>query len=172
MSNGVSGAVERRRRFPDDFLWGVATASYQVEGAALEGGRGPSIWDTFSHIPGKVRRGDTGDIACSAYHHLDSDLDLLSDLGVQAYRFSIGWPRVQPDGRGAVNAEGLDYYKRLVSGLRDRGIEPVATLYHWDLPQALEDAGGWPARDTAAGSPTTRRSSALRSATRSVAGSR
>ena len=149
MSNGVSGAVEQPRRFPEDFLWGVATASYQIEGAALEGGRGPSIWDTFSHIPGKVRRGDTGDIACSAYHHLDSDLDLLSDLGVQAYRFSIGWPRVQPDGRGAVNAEGLDYYRRLVTGLRDRGIEPVATLYHWDLPQPLEDAGGWPARDTA-----------------------
>jgi beta-glucosidase len=149
MSNGVSGAAEQPRRFPEDFLWGVATASYQVEGAALEGGRGPSIWDTFSHLPGKVRRGDTGDIACDAYHRLDSDLDLLSDLSVQAYRFSIAWPRVQPDGHGAVNSEGLDYYKRLVSGLRDRGIEPVATLYHWDLPQPLEDAGGWPARDTA-----------------------
>jgi beta-glucosidase len=149
MSNGVSGAVERRRRFPDDFLWGVATASYQVEGAALEGGRGPSIWDTFSHTPGKVRRGDTGDIACNAYHHLDGDLDLLSDMGVLAYRFSISWPRVQPDGSGKVNPEGLDYYRRLAGGLRDRGIEPVATLYHWDLPQPLEDAGGWPARDTA-----------------------
>jgi beta-glucosidase len=149
MSNGVSGAAESSRRFPEDFLWGVATASYQIEGAALEGGRGPSIWDTFSHTPGKVRRGDTGDIACNAYHHLDADLDLLTDLGVQAYRFSIAWPRVQPTGTGAVNTEGLDYYRRLVAGLRDRGIEPVATLYHWDLPQPLEDAGGWPARDTA-----------------------
>jgi beta-glucosidase len=149
MSNGVSGAAEPSRRFPEDFLWGVATASYQIEGAALEGGRGLSIWDTFSHTPGKVRRGDTGDIACNSYHHLDADLDLLSDMGVQAYRFSIAWPRVQPAGAGAVNTEGLDYYRRLVAGLRDRGIEPVATLYHWDLPQALEDAGGWPARDTA-----------------------
>ena len=149
MSNGVSGAEERARRFPDDFLWGVATASYQIEGAALEDGRGPSIWDTFSHTPGKIRRGDTGDIACDAYHHLDEDLRLLSDMGVQAYRFSISWPRVQPDGSGGVNAGGLDYYRRLAAGLRDHGIEPVATLYHWDLPQALEDAGGWPSRDTA-----------------------
>ena len=149
MNPGVSGVADRSRRFPEDFLWGVATASYQIEGAALEGGRGPSIWDTFSHSPGKVRRGDTGDIACDAYHHLDADLDLLSDLGIRAYRFSIAWPRVQPAGSGPVNAEGLDYYRRLVAGLRDRGIEPVATLYHWDLPQPLEDAGGWPARDTA-----------------------
>jgi beta-glucosidase len=149
MSNGVTGAADQSRRFPEDFLWGVATASYQIEGAALEGGRGPSIWDTFSHTPGKIRRGDTGDIACDAYHHLDADLDLLTDLGVQAYRFSIAWPRVQPAGSGAANREGLDYYRRLTAGLRDRGIEPVATLYHWDLPQPLEDAGGWPARDTA-----------------------
>jgi beta-glucosidase len=149
MSYGVTGATRRGRRFPDDFLWGVATAAYQIEGAAQEGGRGLSIWDTFSHTPGKVRRGDTGDIACDAYHHLETDLDLLSELGVHAYRFSISWPRVQPDGSGAVNAEGLDYYRRLAGGLRDRGIEPVATLYHWDLPQPLEDAGGWPVRDTA-----------------------
>src|ERR1700728_2399102 len=125
MSNDVSGATRREQRFPDDFLWGVATASYQIEGAAREGGRGQSIWDTFSHTPGKIRRGDTGDIACDAYHHLDADLDLLSDLGVHAYRFSIGWPRVQPDGTGAVNAEGLDYYRRLAGGLRDRGIQAV-----------------------------------------------
>jgi beta-glucosidase len=149
MSNGVSGATRREQRFPEDFLWGVATAAYQIEGAAREGGRGLSIWDTFSHTPGKIRRGDTGDIACDAYHHLETYLDLLSELGVHAYRFSISWPRVQPAGSGPVNTEGLDYYRRLVGGLRDRGIEPVATLYHWDLPQPLEDAGGWPMRDTA-----------------------
>jgi len=144
-----AAAATTGRSFPDDFLWGVATAAYQVEGAAREGGRGPSIWDTFSHTPGKVRRGDTGDIACDAYHRLDSDLDLLSELGVRAYRFSVSWPRVQPAGTGPVNTEGLDYYRRLVAGLNDRGIEPVVTLYHWDLPQPLEDAGGWPRRETA-----------------------
>lgn len=138
-----------KRPFPDSFLWGVATAAYQVEGAAREGGRGPSIWDTFSHMPGKVRRGDTGDIACDAYHRLESDLDLLADLGVGAYRFSVAWPRVQPSGAGPANEQGLDYYRRLVAGLHERGIEPVVTLYHWDLPQPLEDAGGWPARETA-----------------------
>ncbi len=146
--DGFSTATSRRR-FPDDFLWGVATAAYQVEGGAGQGGRGPSIWDTFSHTPGKVRRGDTGDIACDAYNRLDSDLDLLASLGVRAYRFSIAWPRIQPVGSGSVNAEGLDYYKRLVAGLRERDIEPLATLYHWDLPQPLEDAGGWPLRETA-----------------------
>jgi len=146
-TNGSDAASGRR--FPDHFLWGVSTAAYQIEGAAQEGGRGPSIWDTFSHLPGKTRRGDTGDNACDAYHHLDSDLDLLSELGVRAYRFSVSWPRVQPAGTGPVNAEGLDYYRRLVDGLADRGIQPVITLYHWDLPQPLEDAGGWPQRDTA-----------------------
>ena len=148
MATDVSGAA-RGRRFPDGFLWGVATAAYQVEGAAREGGRGLSIWDTFSHTPGKVRHGDTGDIACDAYHRLGSDLELLSDLGVRAYRFSVAWPRIQPAGRGPVNTEGLDHYRRLVDGLTDRGIEPVVTLYHWDLPQPLEDAGGWPRRETA-----------------------
>ena len=146
--NGFSTATGLRR-FPDDFLWGVSTAAYQIEGAAGAGGRGPSIWDTFSHTAGKVRHGDTGDVACDAYNRLDSDLDLLTGLGVRAYRFSIAWPRIQPAGSGQVNQEGLDYYRRLVSGLRERGIEPVATLYHWDLPQPLEDAGGWPNRDTA-----------------------
>ena len=149
MSNDGFGAANGQRRFPDGFLWGVATASYQVEGAAREGGRGVSIWDTFSHTPGKIRRGDTGDIACDAYHQLESDLDLLAGLGVGAYRFSIAWPRVQPKGSGEVNLEGLDYYRRLVDGLRARDIEPVATLYHWDLPQPLEDDGGWPERATA-----------------------
>jgi beta-glucosidase len=149
MSTDAFTPASGGRRFPDGFLWGVATAAYQIEGAAHEGGRGVSIWDTFSHTPGRVRRGDTGDTACDAYHRLDSDLDLLRDLGMRAYRFSIAWPRIQPAGSGPVNQEGLDYYRRLVSGLRDRGIEPVATLYHWDLPQQLENAGGWPRRDTA-----------------------
>jgi beta-glucosidase len=149
MSTDGFSAATSGRRFPDGFLWGVATAAYQIEGAAREGGRGRSIWDTFSHTPGKVRRGDTGDIACDAYNRMDSDLDLLASLGVRAYRFSIAWPRIQPAGSGAVNAEGLDYYKRLVAGLRERDIEPVPTLYHWDLPQPLEDAGGWPRRETA-----------------------
>ena len=135
-------------RFPDDFLWGTATASYQIEGAAGEGGRGASIWDTFSHTPGKVYRGDTGDIACDHYHRLEEDLDLMAELGLQAYRFSVAWPRVQPSGSGAPNEEGLDFYRRLVDGLRQRDIVPMLTLYHWDLPQALEDRGGWTNRET------------------------
>ena len=135
-------------RFPEGFLWGTATASYQVEGAVEEDGRGPSIWDTFSHTPGKVRHGDTGDIACDQYHRLEEDLDLMVDLGVQAYRFSVAWPRVQPEGSGPANQRGLDHYRRLVEGLRARSIEPMLTLYHWDLPQALEDRGGWRSRET------------------------
>jgi beta-glucosidase len=134
--------------FPEDFLWGTATASYQVEGAVDEDGRGPSIWDTFSHTPGKVYRGDTGDIACDQYHRLEEDLDLMVDLGIQAYRFSVAWPRIQPEGSGPANQKGLDYYRRLVDGLRSRSIEPALTLYHWDLPQALEDRGGWTSRET------------------------
>jgi len=135
-------------RFPDDFLWGAATASYQIEGAVGEGGRGASIWDTFSHTPGKVYRGDTGDIACDHYHRLEGDLDLMADLGLRAYRFSVAWPRVQPSGSGTPNPEGLDFYRRLVDGLRQRDIVPMLTLYHWDLPQALEDRGGWTDRET------------------------
>jgi beta-glucosidase len=144
-------AVERQGRieYPVGFRWGVATAAYQTEGAVSEDGRGKSIWDTFSHAPGRTRGGDNGDIACDSYHRLEEDLALLSELGVGAYRFSIAWPRVQPEGRGPANSSGLDYYSRLVNGLLERGIEPFVTLYHWDLPQALEDAGGWPARDTA-----------------------
>jgi beta-glucosidase len=137
------------RRFPPGFLWGASTSAYQIEGAVHEDGRGQSIWDTFSHTPGNVHAGDTGDIACDSYHRLDEDLALLSDLGVGGYRFSIAWPRIQPTGRGAVNERGLDYYRALVSGLRDRGIVPMVTLYHWDLPQALEDEGGWANRETA-----------------------
>ena len=135
--------------FPPSFVIGSATASYQVEGAAHEDGRGPSIWDTFSHTPGKVVNGDTGDVADDHYHRLDEDLDLMKRLGLEAYRFSIAWPRVQRGGRGAVNEMGLAFYSRLVDGLLERGIRPIATLYHWDLPQELEDAGGWPVRDTA-----------------------
>ena len=134
--------------FPEGFLWGTATAAYQVEGAVDEDGRGRSIWDTFSHTPGKVLHGDTGDIACDQYHHLDDDLDLMVELGIQAYRFSVAWPRIQPEGSGPANRLGLDYYRRLVDGLRERSIEPMLTLYHWDLPQTLEDAGGWTNRDT------------------------
>jgi beta-glucosidase len=135
-------------RFPKGFLWGTATASYQVEGAVDEDERGPSIWDTFSHTPGKVYRGDTGDVACDQYHRLEEDLDLISGLGIRAYRFSVAWPRIQPEGSGPANQKGLDYYRRLVDGLRSRSIEPMLTLYHWDLPQALEDRGGWTSRET------------------------
>jgi beta-glucosidase len=137
------------RRFPPEFVIGSATASYQIEGAAREDGRGTSIWDTFSHTPGTTWKGDTGDVAADHYHRLDSDLDLMAELGLEAYRFSIAWPRIQPTGAGPVNQPGVDFYARLIDGLLERGIRPIATLYHWDLPQALEDAGGWPARDTA-----------------------
>jgi beta-glucosidase len=140
---------EHGLQFRPDFLIGSATASYQIEGAAHEDGRGPSIWDTFSHTPGKIVNGDTGDVADDHYHRLDSDLDLMAELGLEAYRFSIAWPRVQPTGSGAANEKGLGFYSRLVDGLLARGIRPIATLYHWDLPQELEDAGGWPVRDTA-----------------------
>ncbi len=134
--------------FPEGFLWGVATAAYQIEGAVDEDGRSPSIWDTFSHTPGKVLHGDTGDIACDHYHRLEEDLALLENLGVKGYRFSVAWPRIQPGGSGAANRKGLDFYRRLVEGLRQRNIEPVLTLYHWDLPQTLEDSGGWTVRET------------------------
>ena len=136
-------------RFPKGFLWGAATAAYQVEGAVQEDGRRPSIWDIFSHAPGKTFHGDTGDIACDQYHRLEADLDLLVELGMPAYRFSVAWPRVIPFGRGAINQAGLDYYQHLVDGLLQRGITPLLTLYHWDLPQALQDKGGWTQRDTA-----------------------
>jgi beta-glucosidase len=140
--------VTNEQKFPDGFLWGAATASYQVEGAVKEGGRGPSIWDTFSHTPGRTLNGDTGDVACQHYQRAEEDLALIKDLGVGAYRFSVAWPRIQPDGKGPANQAGLDFYRRLVTGLRDQGTLPMATLYHWDLPQALEDEGGWVVRDT------------------------
>lgn len=135
--------------FPDNFLWGVATSAYQIEGAVDVDGRGRSIWDTFAHTPGAIRHGDTGDIAADHYHRYAADLDLLVQLGIKGYRFSIGWPRVQPDGKGDLNQAGVDFYKRLLDGLGERGIEPMVTLYHWDLPQALQDDGGWLSRDTA-----------------------
>jgi beta-glucosidase len=134
--------------FPDGFVWGSATAAYQIEGAAAEDGRKPSIWDTFSRAPGNVHAGDTGDIACDHYHRLDADLDLMARLGLAAYRFSVAWPRVVPDGTGKVNQPGLDFYQRLVDGLLAREITPLLTLYHWDLPQALSDTGGWLNRET------------------------
>jgi beta-glucosidase len=136
-------------RFPEGFVFGSATASYQIEGAVAEDGRRPSIWDVFSHTPGKTLGGDTGDVADDHYHRLDTDLDLMRSLGLHAYRFSVAWPRVVPEGRGAVNPAGLDFYERLVDGLLERDITPIATLYHWDLPQVLEDEGGWRVRSTA-----------------------
>ena len=135
--------------FPSDFLWGCSTASYQIEGGATEDGRGPSIWDQFCREPGRISDGKDGSIACDSYHRIDEDIGLLVELGVDAYRFSVAWPRVQPEGRGPANAKGLDYYSRLVDALLARGIEPWVTLYHWDLPLALERTGGWPERDTA-----------------------
>lgn len=140
---------DRTLGFPDGFVWGTATASYQIEGAVTAGGRAPSIWDTFSHKPGAVHNGDNGDVADDHYHRYREDVGLLADLGVTHYRFSLAWPRLQPDGKGPINTEGLDFYQRLVDELLAHDIQPWVTLYHWDLPQTLEDAGGWPARDTA-----------------------
>lgn len=137
------------RTFPTTFLWGAATASYQIEGAVAEDGRGPSIWDTFSATPGKTLDGHSGAVAADHYHRTAEDVALMKELGLHAYRFSLAWPRIQPTGSGAFNQAGLDFYSRLVDQLLEAGIDPVATMYHWDLPQALEDAGGWPVRDTA-----------------------
>jgi beta-glucosidase len=136
-------------RFPEGFVWGCATASYQVEGAVAEDGRKPSVWDTFSHAPGSVINGDTGDMANDSYHRYKEDVHLLKSLGVKAYRFSIAWPRVVPDGTGSVNEKGMSYYERLLDQLAAADIQPYATLFHWDLPQALEDRfGGWQSSET------------------------
>ncbi|WP_250028128.1 GH1 family beta-glucosidase [Paractinoplanes maris] len=135
--------------FPDGFIWGAATASYQIEGAAREDGRGPSIWDTFSRTPGRVFNGHTGDVACDHYHRYVDDVALMAGLNLASYRFSVAWPRIQPDGTGPVNTKGLDFYDRLTDELLGQGIDPVVTLYHWDLPQTLEDLGGWANRLTA-----------------------
>jgi beta-glucosidase len=136
-------------RFPAGFAWGAATAAYQIEGAVAEDGRGPSVWDTFSHRAGAVRHGDTGDVAADHYHRWPEDIELMSALGIAAYRFSIAWPRVQPGGQGPANERGLDFYDRLTDALLAGGITPIPTLFHWDLPQPLEDEGGWLSRDTA-----------------------
>lgn len=133
--------------FPSGFLWGAATASYQIEGAWREGGKGESIWDRFSHIPGKVKNSDTGDIACDHYHLYAEDVKLMKDLGLKTYRFSLSWPRIFPDGKGAPNPEGMAFYKKLVDLLLENGIQPAITLYHWDLPQKLQDIGGWANRE-------------------------
>jgi beta-glucosidase len=148
-SQANAGAAPDHRKFPDGFLWGCATASYQIEGAVNEDGRAPSIWDTFSRTPGKTKEGATGDVATDHYHRYKEDVQLLKALGVKVYRFSIAWPRVFPQGSGAPNPKGLDFYNRLVDELLANGIEPFATLYHWDLPQALQDKGnGWENRET------------------------
>ncbi len=146
----VAIARPTEARFPAGFWWGAATASYQVEGAAAEDGRKPSVWDTFSHTPGHTHGGDTGDVACDHYHRYEDDVKLMADLGVKHYRFSIAWPRIVPDGRGAVNEKGVDFYRRLVDTLLKHGITPHATLLHWDSPQALEDRyGSWRSREMA-----------------------
>ena len=138
-----------RQEFPAGFVWGAATAAYQVEGGFQADGRGESIWDRFAHAPGRVRNGDTGDVACDHYHRYREDVALVAELGLDAYRFSVSWPRVLPDGTGTLNRAGLDFYDRLVDELLGKAIAPHLTLYHWDLPQALEDRGGWPVRSTA-----------------------
>jgi len=145
----VAEADASKAKFPDGFLWGLATASYQVEGAWDEDGKGESIWDRFAHTVGKIKGGATGDVACDQYHLYPQDIAILKSLNQRSYRFSISWPRIQPNGTGAPNQKGLDHYRKLADALLDAGIRPFCTLYHWDLPQALEDRGGWPNRDLA-----------------------
>jgi beta-glucosidase len=151
--NGIFGGMPAgamgERKFPQGFLWGSATASYQVEGAYKEDGRGMSVWDTFSHTPGKTQNGDTGDVADDHYHLYKEDIQIMKDLGLKSYRFSIAWPRIFPNGTGAANPKGFDFYDRMLDVLLEAGIAPYCTLYHWDLPQELEDKGGWQNRDTA-----------------------
>jgi beta-glucosidase len=142
-------AVTTSLKFPPGFIWGAATSSYQIEGAWNEDGKGESIWDRFSQTPGKIQDGSSGNIACGHYHRWPEDVALMKELGLQAYRFSVSWPRILPEGRGRLNPHGLDFYNRLVDGLLEAGITPFVTLYHWDLPQALQDKGGWPERSTA-----------------------
>lgn len=136
-----------RIHFPEGFRWGAATSAYQIEGAVDEDGRGESIWDRYASVEGRIQDGSSGKVACDHYHRWLGDLDLLARLELKAYRFSVAWPRVLPAGRGRPNSAGLDFYDRLVDGLLERGVDPVVTLYHWDLPQALQDRGGWPSRD-------------------------
>src|SRR6202034_4761677 len=150
-ANGIQSMADAAMpRFPAGFAWGVATSSYQIEGAVAEGGRGESVWDVFCRKPGVIRDGQTGDVAADHYHRWAIDVEMMAELGLTAYRFSIAWPRVQPDGRGPANQAGLDFYDQLTDALLSRGITPVPTLFHWDLPQPLQDEeGGWLARDTA-----------------------
>ena len=153
-SRYISELLEPQRRFapfefPDEFIWGAATAAYQIEGAWNEDGKGESIWDRFSHTVGRVKGGYTGDVACDSYHRYKEDIALLTELNLKSYRFSISWPRIQPTGIGTPNSKGLDYYKRVADALLEAKIRPLCTLYHWDLPQKLEEAGGWPNRDLA-----------------------
>ena len=136
-------------QFPDGFIWGVASASYQIEGAWQEDGKGESVWDRFAHTAGKIRDGSNGDVACDSYHRFNEDIALIKQLNLTSYRYSIAWPRIQPGGRGPANQKGLDYYRRLTDAVLAAGLRPLVTLYHWDLPQALQDEGGWTARDTA-----------------------
>jgi beta-glucosidase len=149
MREGEQVAMPAAHRFPEGFLWGSATASYQVEGGVKEEGRGPSVWDTFSHTPGKTANGDTGDVADDHFHRYAEDIGLMTGLGLKTYRFSIAWSRVFPTGAGAPNPRGLDFYNRMLDRLLAAGIEPYCTLFHWDLPQALQDKGGWENRDVA-----------------------
>ncbi len=144
----MTAATDLHRAFPPDFVWGVATSAFQIEGAAQEDGKGESIWDRFCRVPGAIADASNGDVACDHVHRLDSDLDMIASLGVDAYRFSVSWPRVQPLGAGAWNDKGLAFYDRMVDGLLARGVQPYLTLNHWDLPQALQDQGGWASRDT------------------------
>jgi len=144
----MSESSSNARRLPPGFIWGAATSSYQVEGASTEDGRGESIWDRFCTVPGAIADRSDGSVACDHFHRVAEDVGLMNELGLDAYRFSIAWPRVQPTGRGPANVKGLDFYDRLVDTLLARQVRPFATLYHWDLPQALQDAGGWPSRDT------------------------
>ncbi len=134
--------------FPEDFLWGAATASYQIEGAYREDGKGENIWDRFSHIPGKIYEGDNGDVACDHYHRYEEDIEIMKKIGLKTYRFSISWARIFPDGSGKPNPKGMEFYKKLIGKLKENGIMPAVTLYHWDLPQMLQDIGGWANRDT------------------------
>jgi beta-glucosidase len=146
---GITATRKSRVEFPQGFLWGTATAAYQIEGAWNEDGKGESIWDRFVHTPGKIRSGETGDVACDHYHRYREDIALMRDMGLTTYRFSISWPRIQPTGSGKPNPKGIDFYNRLIDALLEAGIRPFPTIYHWDLPQTLEDEGGWPNRDTA-----------------------
>ena len=147
-THSLDEATELALPFPPDFAWGVSTSAFQIEGAARADGKGESIWDRFCRTPGAIADASDGDVACDHYHRLEEDLDLIAGLGVGCYRFSVSWPRVQPEGRGAWNPKGLDFYERLVDGLLTRGVQPHLTLNHWDLPQALQESGGWAARDT------------------------